>query len=57
MGATPTVILIAALCVATTLPMLAWSFTARPGAARQRTVANLNRDFMAGGAVQAGPKV
>jgi tight adherence protein C len=45
MGDLSTTVLIAAGCLALALPLLAWSFTARPGVARQRAVANLSRDL------------
>lgn len=41
----PTLVLGAAACTALALPLLGWAFTARPGAARQRAVGNLNRDL------------
>jgi tight adherence protein C len=45
MGDLSTTVLIAAGCLALALPLLIWSFTARPGAARERAVANLGRDL------------
>lgn len=51
-----TLILVAAGCVAVALPLLAFAFTARPGAARQQTLHNLNRDLNAA-AVLDGPQV
>jgi tight adherence protein C len=43
----PTVVLVAAGCLALALPLLAWAFTASPDAARKRALANLNRDLQA----------
>lgn len=40
-------ILVAAVCMALALPLLAFAFTARPGARRQQTLRNLNRDLHA----------
>ena len=51
-----TLILVAAGCVAIALPLLALAFTARPGAARQQTLRNLNRDLHAKPAAE-GPEL
>ncbi len=56
MDALTTPLLIAAGCLAVGLPLLAFAFTARPGAARQQTLANLNRDLHRPAAVD-GPRV
>ncbi|MFK5688974.1 type II secretion system F family protein [Ornithinimicrobium sp. LYQ92] len=50
------VVLLAAACIALALPLLVWSFTARPDPVRERALVNLQRD-LGGQTAPDGPQV
>lgn len=52
-----TAVMYAVACVALAVPLLAWSFTARPDAVRRQAVHNLNRSLGTPSGVDTGPVV